>query len=153
MPSLVLRLALGGVLAVAGWLKITDVDAAVRAVRAYRLLPEALVPAVGIGLPALEIGLAVLLVTGLATRFAAVATAALGLVFAAAVASAWARGLQIECGCFGGGGFTANPVPGYVRELLIDTALVAGGAWLALRPAGRYSLDGALRPRITGDLT
>jgi hypothetical protein len=37
-------------------------------------------------------------------RPAAVAGGAIMLVFTAALASVWARGLLIDCGCFGGGG-------------------------------------------------
>jgi uncharacterized membrane protein YphA (DoxX/SURF4 family) len=143
--STVARLVAGGVFAVSGWTKVVDVEATVRSVRAYELLPEPLVRAVGTSLPVLELGLAVLLLTGLATRFAAGLTAVLAVVFAAAVASAWARGLSIECGCFGDGGFTANPVPGYVRELVLDTVLLGLALRLLRRPASRFSLDGALR--------
>jgi uncharacterized membrane protein YphA (DoxX/SURF4 family) len=143
--STVARLAAGAVFAVSGWTKVVDIEATIRSVRAYDLLPEALVRPVGTGLPVLELALAALLLTGLATRLAAGVTALLSLAFLVGVASAWARGLQIECGCFGNGGFTANPVPGYVRELVLDTVLVGIAAWLLRRPASRFSLDGALR--------
>ncbi|MFZ5852665.1 MAG: MauE/DoxX family redox-associated membrane protein, partial [Actinomycetota bacterium] len=56
------RLLLGGVWVAAGALKLPDPAASVRAVRAYRLLPEGLVPTVAFGLPVLEIGLGVLLI-------------------------------------------------------------------------------------------
>ena len=143
--STVARLIAGGVFAVSGWAKVVDVEATVRSVRAYDLLPESLVRVTGTGLPVLELGLAALLLTGLATRLAAVLTAVLGATFLGAVASAWARGLSIECGCFGNGGYTANPVPGYVRELVLNTVLLGLAAWLLRHPASRFSLDGALR--------
>ena len=65
----VLRLVLAGVLGVAGALKVPDPAESVRAVRAYDLLPEALVPAIGYGLPLLELAVAVLLLLGLFTRW------------------------------------------------------------------------------------
>jgi uncharacterized membrane protein YphA (DoxX/SURF4 family) len=135
----------GGVFAVSGWTKVVDVETTVRSVRAYDLLPESMVRAVGTGLPMLELGLAALLLAGLVTRFAAAVSGLLSVAFLIGVGSAWARGLRIECGCFGNGGFTANPVPGYVRELVLDAALLGLAAWLLRHPASRFSLDGALR--------
>lgn len=145
MLKLMLRLAVGGVFAVSGWTKLSDIERTIRSVRAYEVLPESIVPGVGTALPLVELALAALLVTGLATRLAALMTGALCLAFLIGVASAWARGLQIECGCFGNGGFTADPVPGYVREIVLNTVLIAAAAWLVRRPDGRFSLDGALR--------
>jgi uncharacterized membrane protein YphA (DoxX/SURF4 family) len=92
------RLLLGGVFVVAGVLKVPDPSAAVRAVRAYQLLPEALVPPVAFGLPVLEIAVGLALLAGVFVRTAAIASAVLLIVFVAAVGSAWARGLQIDCG-------------------------------------------------------
>jgi uncharacterized membrane protein YphA (DoxX/SURF4 family) len=54
----------------------------------------------------LAIGGALLL--GRATAGAAAICAALMLVFIAALASAWSRGLDISCGCFGHEDATAN---------------------------------------------
>src|SRR4051812_25599285 len=65
------RLVLAVVFAAAGWPKLLDPDGTVRSVRAYRLVPEALVPAFGYGLPVLELALALLLLVGLLTRWSA----------------------------------------------------------------------------------
>ena len=59
--GLAARLLLAAVWAWAALAKIGDPAAAVRAVRAYRILPEWLAKAVGYGLPFLELGLAALL--------------------------------------------------------------------------------------------
>jgi protein-disulfide isomerase len=64
----VARLLLATVWAWAAMAKIADPDAAVRAVRAYQLLPELLVRPVAWGLPFAELALAILLAAGLATR-------------------------------------------------------------------------------------
>ena len=107
--------------------KMGDPAASVRAVRAYELLPEWLAKGVGYGLPFLEIGLAVLLIAGLATRLAAVLSSALLVVFLVGIISAAARGLQIECGCFGGGGqLGAGQSTAYTGEILRDAGLLAG---------------------------
>jgi uncharacterized membrane protein YphA (DoxX/SURF4 family) len=139
------RVLLAAVFAAAGWPKLLDPEGTVRSVRAFRILPEELVRPFAYGLPVVELGLAVLLLVGLGTRLAGAAIAALLLVFVAGIAAAWARGLAIECGCFGGGGATvADPVPGHVRDLLRDLLLLGAAGLLVLRPRSRWSLDGAL---------
>lgn len=146
--SIIARLVLGGVLAAAGILKLLESPAEqVRAVRAYQLLPIGLDAVVGYTLPFLEVALALLLVIGLLTRFAAVASGLLMLVFIAGVASAWARGLTIDCGCFGGGGEVAAGDTKYVEEIVRDIGLVALAAWLTVRPGQLLSLDGRSKRR------
>jgi uncharacterized membrane protein YphA (DoxX/SURF4 family) len=129
----VARLLLGGVFTVAGALKIPDPAAAVRAVRAYRLLPEALVAPVAFGLPVLEIAVGVALLAGVFVRTAALASAVLLVVYLVGVGSAWARGLQIDCGCFGGGGQVAAGQTAYPTEVLRDLGLLVVAS---LSPAG-----------------
>jgi uncharacterized membrane protein YphA (DoxX/SURF4 family) len=137
------RLVLGTVLSVAGVGKVIDPQASVAAVRAYELLPGGLVAAVGWGLPFLELVLGVLLLAGIAVRPAALATAVLLAVFIAAVTSAAARGLSIDCGCFGGGGPVPTGQTAYGAEIARDVALLATAVWLAVRPESRFSLGGA----------
>jgi len=146
-----LRLLLAGVWLYAGLSKIGDPAAAVRAVRAYRLLPEFLVKGLGYGLPYVEISLAVLLLLGLATRFAAVLSAVLLVVFLAGMASAAARGLRIECGCFGGGGELASGgATNYTGEILRDVGLLVAAVLVALWPRTRLAVDDAIRDRVPG---
>jgi len=139
------RLVLGGVWLVAGLTKVGDLDASVRAVRAYRLLPEVPAQVVGTALPLAEILLGVLLVAGLFVRVSAVASAVLMAAFVVGIASAWARGLRIDCGCFGSGGQLApGEDPAYGWELARDGGLFMLALLLARWPAGPYALDGLL---------
>ena len=131
------RLLLGAVLVVAGMAKVADPSAAVAAVRAYELLPAGLVTPVGWGLPFLELVLGVLLLAGIAVRPVALATAVLLAVFVVAVASAAARGLSIDCGCFGGGGPVAPGQTAYAAEIARNLALLAAASWLVARPQSR----------------
>jgi uncharacterized membrane protein YphA (DoxX/SURF4 family) len=126
---------------VAGGLKVIDPQSSVAAVRAYRLLPSSLVTIVGWGLPFAEIALGVLLLAGVATRLVAVASAVLLLVFIAAVTSAAARGLSIDCGCFGGGGDVAPGQTAYGTEIVRDVGLLLLAAWLVWQPHSRLTLD------------
>jgi uncharacterized membrane protein YphA (DoxX/SURF4 family) len=134
------RVVLGGVFVVSGALKIPDPAEAVRAVRAYRLLPEALVAPVAFGMPVVEIAVGLALLAGVFVRTAAVAAAVLLIVFIAAVTSAWARGLQIDCGCFGGGGEVAAGETAYGTEILRDAALLLIALALARRPGSHLAL-------------
>jgi uncharacterized membrane protein YphA (DoxX/SURF4 family) len=140
--GVVCRAVLAGVWLGAGVIKFSDPAATVRATRAYDLLPESLVPAFGHLLPVVEIVVGACLLLGLLTRGFAVISALLLLMFIVGIASAWARGLEIQCGCFGGGGnIKESATAGYVRDLVRDVALVAVSAWLVWFPRTRLSLD------------
>jgi uncharacterized membrane protein YphA (DoxX/SURF4 family) len=135
------RLVLGGVFLVAGALKVIDPQSSVAAVRGYRLLPSSLTAIVGWGLPFAEMALGMLLLIGVATRAVAAASAVLLIVFIAAVASAAARGLSIDCGCFGGGGDVAPGQTAYGIEIVRDVGLLLLAVWLVWQPRSRLTLD------------
>ena len=137
------RLVVGGVLLVAGALKVTDPQGSVAAVRAYELLPDSVATVVGWGLPFVEIVLGVLLLTGIGVRPAALATAVLLVVLILAVVSAAARGLSIDCGCFGGGGPVPPGETAYAAEIVRDLGLLALTVWLVARPQSRLALERA----------
>ena len=139
--GLLARAITGGVWVVAGWLKFQDPAATVRDVRAFRMLPEAVVPTFGHLLPILELVLGACLLLGLLTRFTGVASTLLLTAFVIGIAAAWARGLEIRCGCFGGGGLSADPVPGYIRDIARDVGLILLSVWLVWRPITPFSLD------------
>jgi protein-disulfide isomerase/uncharacterized membrane protein YphA (DoxX/SURF4 family) len=152
--AVVARLVLAAVLAYAALTKIGDPAATVRAVRAYQLLPEAVVVPFGHALPWVELALAVLLLLGVAIRLTAALTAAVMALFVVGIATAWARGLKIDCGCFGGGGVTADPSyagelarDGLLLGLAIGLAVLGRSAWALQRPAPALPVepDGASR--------
>ena len=62
-------------------------------------------------------------------------------LFIAAISKAWARGLTIDCGCFGGGGQVAKGETKYLEEILRDTGLVILAIYLVMYPRGKFSLD------------
>ena len=139
------RLVLGMVWIVAGALKVGDLAASARAVVAYRIFSPSVATALGSVLPFVEIALGVLLVLGLATRLCAIVSGLLLIAYIIGIASVWARGLRIDCGCFGtGGDLTANAQPTYFSETIRDIALLAAAGLLAVRPRTRLSLDALL---------
>jgi uncharacterized membrane protein YphA (DoxX/SURF4 family) len=122
----------------AGVAKILDRQSAILAVDAYDVVPRALVEPVAIVLPWIEVGIAILLILGLFTRFAGWATAAMIAIYLVAMGQAKARGLAIDCGCFGGGG----PGTGVTWwDLLRDVPLLLAGLTLARTPSGPLQLD------------
>ncbi|MEV6207772.1 MauE/DoxX family redox-associated membrane protein [Kitasatospora sp. NPDC051914] len=139
--GLAARLGLAVVWGWAGLAKISDPAEAAQAVRAYEILPESLVKPVGYGLPFLELALALLLLIGLGTRLVAAVSALLLLAFIAGIASAWARGISIDCGCFGGGGTVDASKTEYLQEILRDTGFLLLALWLVLRPRTKFSAD------------
>jgi uncharacterized membrane protein YphA (DoxX/SURF4 family) len=142
----VARLVTGIVWIVAGGLKLTDPYASVEAVRAYDLLPESVVPTVGHLLPVVEVVLGALLVLGLLTRGAAVVSALLLAAFIVGIASVWARGLSIECGCFGGGGAKEGADAAYPWEIARDAGLLLLSLFLVWLRRSRLALDTLLFP-------
>jgi uncharacterized membrane protein YphA (DoxX/SURF4 family) len=99
---------------------------------------------VGQLLPVVEVAIGACLLLGLLTRGTAVASAALFLAFIIGIASAWARGLSIECGCFGGGGVVPDAAEKYPGEIARDVGLLALSVWLVVRPGTRLALDNLL---------
>jgi uncharacterized membrane protein YphA (DoxX/SURF4 family) len=138
------RLVVGGVWVAAGLLKLPDPAESVRAVRAYQLLSEAIVPSVGYGLPVLEVVVGAMLILGLGTRVVAALSAVLQVAFIIGIASVWARGIEIECGCFGGGGTTSDASAAYPWDIARDVGLFALSALLAYFPRTAWSLDAIL---------
>lgn len=155
--GLAARLVLGGVLLIAGLLKVGNLGESVLAVRAYRLLPYDLTTVVGYALPLIEIFAGLLLIVGLFTRAAGLVGALLMVAFIIGIGSAWARGLSLDCGCFGGGGEISpeEAVAAYPWEIARDVGLMALGLWLTIRPRTPFSVDGlrsSLREASEADL-
>jgi uncharacterized membrane protein YphA (DoxX/SURF4 family) len=140
----VARVGLSAVWLVSGSIKAADPDQTYIAVRAYDVLPYPAVTPVAAVLPWLELTLGLLLLVGLRVRLVAVASGILLALFMAGVSQAWARGLLIDCGCFGGGGDVAADQTRYGTELLRDTGFLALAAWLVIRPRTLFALDDVL---------
>lgn len=145
--GLIARLLTGGVWLYAGAIKVTDPAASIAAVRAYQLLPSSVAEAVGIALPAVEIVVGLALVLGVLTRGAAVVSAVLFLAFIIGIASVWSRGIEIDCGCFGGGGAKAGAASSYPWEIARDVGLLAASLYVAALRRTRLALDNVLFPQ------
>ena len=139
--GLIARLVLGGVLLVAGWLKVPALDKSQMAVRAYEILPVSIANIIGQVLPFFEVAVGLLLILGAATRINALLGGGLMVIFIIGISQAWARGLSIDCGCFGGGGQVEPGTASYLPEILRDLGLAALGIYLYLFPQSKFALD------------
>ena len=149
--GLISRLVLGGVLFAAGYLKIGTLDKSQMAVRAYELLPISIANFLGVFLPFFEIAVGLLLILGAGTRISALLGGATMFIFIIAIAQAWARGLNIDCGCFGGGGAIDPSQTRYLQEILRDAGLLAMALFLIRYPATKFSVDKNHKQTNAGD--
>jgi putative oxidoreductase len=100
------RWTLGALLVWAALSKIANLQDFYINIAAYQLpLPGALLRLAAMTLPWLELLCGLLLLAGVWTRAALVWAMVLFGVFVLATGQAWARGLQISCGCFNLGAF------------------------------------------------
>ncbi len=139
--GLLARVVVAAVFLVSGGIKAVNARETLVAVRAYQLLPDSLASTVAAVLPYLELAIGLLLLVGLATRLAAVLAVVLLVVFIAGVVSAAARGLSIDCGCFGGGGQVDAGQTAYTEEILRDAGLLILAGYLVFRPDTPLSID------------
>jgi protein-disulfide isomerase len=141
--GLLARLIIGVVFVISAAGKLTHLDAFVRAVDSYGILPEPLLSLFGAAFPWLELLMGVLLLLGLFTKAAAAGAAGLMLAFIALMLTALAQGKSIDCGCF----------VGIIQETVGPATLVRDGVLLAvvvpalLAPVHAFSLDARLRLR------
>ena len=149
--GLACRLTLGGVLFAAGFLKVGKTEISQMAVRSYELLPIPVANFLGLTLPFFEVVIGLLLIVGAATRVVAVLGGFTMFIFIIAIAQAWARGLNIDCGCFGGGGAVDPSQTRYLQEILRDAGLAAMALFLIRYPVTKFSIDRAPRQSNAGE--
>ena len=95
------QIAIGLIFAVAGMAKLGDLGAFAEQIHNFRIAPAATENLLALSLPGIEVVAALALVLNIRARSGAVVVTGLMAVFTVAVLAALARGLDIECGCFG----------------------------------------------------
>jgi len=119
-------LVFGGVFVYSGILKAWDPGLFLISVRSFHMLPDPYAAWMALALPWLEIFAGLAVVTGLFRRGGLLLLNGALAVFAVALITAWVRGIDVECGCFGGG----EGGTGIVRALVRDAILLAMGLYL-----------------------
>jgi putative oxidoreductase len=134
------RIGLAGLFAYAGATKLGSAAELARDIANYRLLPEAVAAWAALFLPLFELVLAVGLLLPGHVRGAAALCALLLAAFAAAMAQAKLRGIDLACGCFGGNSQVSW------GKVAVDLALAGLAVWLVATSVPRIPRSG--RPVI-----
>jgi uncharacterized membrane protein YphA (DoxX/SURF4 family) len=119
IPLVLTRLALGGLLLAAGWPKARAPGEFIRDIWNFHLVPESWAYWIAAVVPYVEIAAGLALITGLQRRGGHALTAAMLPVFLFFHASAWTRGLDISCGCFGSSPDSSALHPGWWLALIL----------------------------------
>lgn len=128
---LLLAAIVAGAFIYAGALKIGDPVKFARDITNFRLVGWSIAIRMALYLPWLEIICGLALFLPFLRRGALAILTALMLVFIAATIAAQARGISLDCGCFGG----ASKGMTFTTHMLIDLALLGGIGALWLLPA------------------
>lgn len=131
---------LGGLFVYAGVLKAWDPVKFASDIQNFRILPWALGVRLAFYLPWLEIVCGVALFIGWMRSGAVAILTALTVVFIIATVSAQARGIDLECGCFG----SASKNLSFTSHMAILVAMLAGLVLLWFWNPSRSARDGAL---------
>ncbi|HEX8918125.1 MAG TPA: MauE/DoxX family redox-associated membrane protein [Chloroflexota bacterium] len=156
-PGLLLaaRLVVGAIFLLAGIDKVLSPGGFADSVRAFHLLPPALVLPFAFVIPWIELLVAVYLITGYLCRFAAAGTIALLAMFIFALGTALVSGdTNHACGCFGTSG-DANRVLALLEggstigwwDVIRDLIMIGMTIPLVLYGAGSVSVDALLARR------
>jgi uncharacterized membrane protein YphA (DoxX/SURF4 family) len=135
------RVLLGGLLIVAGVLKIGHSAELASAIAGFRLLPPAIVGPLAVALPFIELLLGSYLIAGLFTKTIAAIVAAQFILYAGAIGSAVVRHIPASCGCFGPNDSAAADWPHVGFDLLLAGAAI----FVACAAPGALAVDRKLR--------
>lgn len=121
------RVVLAGVFLYAGALKALDPQEFLLDVRSFQVLRDPWAAYLALALPWIEIFCGIALLLGGWARGACLVLGGLLCAFAIAFVQAWARDIDVTCGCFGK---TENKT-NFVQSLAIDAALLGltGFVW------------------------
>lgn len=125
--QLALRLVIGGVFVYAGATKLENPQSFADSIASFQLLPVQLINIVALSLPLFEVICGLLLVIGWQKRAIAFGFVVLTSMFAVFLIQGIARGLEVDCGCFGSGAPSAIKT---WMSLGRDLLLLAGSSLL-----------------------
>lgn len=139
----VLRLVIAGIFIYAGAVKAMDPLKFATQIRAYELTGFAFGGVLAVWLPWLELFCGLALLANRMVRGALFWVMVMMAVFTATQVSAWVRGLNLDCGCFGEMGKQSHPAWVIGRDGLILLA-AAVLAFLGLRRTPTQDRKGAV---------
>lgn len=123
--AIVLRVVLGAIFVYAAYVKLKEPwELFALAINGYKLLPLKMVEMVARTLPWVELVAGLMLISGIGLRIGASVASLLLIVFFALMVRAYAKGMEIDCGCFGSG----DPISW--KTLLRDGSMLAASLLL-----------------------
>lgn len=142
------RFVLGGLFAFSASTKFTDPLKFALGIRGFNLgLTEPLIGVLTYAIPWAELIAAVLLVVGLWARQAAILIITLMLAFIGGIASLMARGMAVDCPCFGAFKVICTSNVLGTCHILRNLAFAAAAAVVVVMGAGPLSVDRLLSCR------
>lgn len=114
-----LTLIFGGLFVYAGVLKLRDPSVFLADIRSFDLLSDPYAAWLALSLPWLEVFAGLAVITGILRSGGLLLLNAALVGFFIAIGSAWWRGLDITCGCFGGDAAKSNYTELFVRDALL----------------------------------
>lgn len=102
--QILLRLIIGGIYVYVAWNKLVNPEEFAKAIKNYDMLPLQVINIIAITLPYIELFAGLFLIFGFYKKGSSVILGLTLVVFIIALTSAYARGLNIDCGC----GFTST---------------------------------------------
>ncbi len=111
-----LALAFGGVFVYAGLLKLKDPTLFLMDIRSFDMLPDPFAAWLALFLPWLELLAGLAVITGVLRKGGLLLLNLSLVAFFFAIGSAWHRGLNIQCGCFGGSAVDSNYIELFIRD-------------------------------------
>jgi len=127
-----LRLVLGGLIFFAGMAKVLDLQGFFIGLLELDFLDANVAWGVSMLVPVVELGVGLWLIVGWRADWAAAAGFGMLFVFTVVLFSAWWRGLEIDCACFGPLSFGSTYFSWFLRNALFLLAFL----WLFWRVRG-----------------
>jgi len=131
----IFRIILGFVFLYASFDKILDPGSFAIAIQNYQLIPMSLSNMVAIFLPWCEFYCAIFLLIGWWHKPAALLVSIMNIIFIVALALAYLRGLNIDCGCFGTGS-TVN-----IQRIVEDIILLLLSLHIFFNPKSKLTME------------
>lgn len=123
----------------AGWHKMGAHVGTAQSIKGYDIFSESWSTWLASVIGPLEIAGGVLLLLGIFLRQASKVGTVVLLLFIIGIGQAWARGLDIDCGCFA----PADPESlgmDYLKTILRDVLFIALSIWTIYRPFKRFAI-------------
>ncbi|MBE7365331.1 DoxX family membrane protein [Corynebacterium aurimucosum] len=140
LMSALVRFGMAAVWIIAGIQKLDARMEMTQAIEAYGIFTSEWSGYLAYLIGPLELMGGVLLLLGLFLREASAVAAVVLVLFMVGISQAWARGLVIDCGCFGYDPADVSQGMNYALTLLRDATFLVLTLWTIWRPYRRYAL-------------